>query len=127
MSAVVTYLKCGIEIIVLNAQTGMDTKSRQYVDLCKAALCAANQVCLGVKTGSLLMSLQNYCVALHMRQLMNNFVVSSRTYSTKKLSSDPSVSVAPLGIDQCHVSRELPQAGGFGISSSTARNSSTST
>ena len=38
-----------MEILVLSAKAGMDTKSSQYADLCKAAVCAIKQVCLGVK------------------------------------------------------------------------------
>ena len=49
MSSVVNYLTCRMEILVLNAKAGMDTKSSQYADLCKAAVCAIKQVCLGVK------------------------------------------------------------------------------
>ena len=83
MSVVVNYLKCRMDIIVLNAQTGMGTKSSQYVDLCKAAVCAIKQVCLGLKKGPPLNNLQNYCVALQMRQLMNSFVVSPGASSTR--------------------------------------------
>jgi hypothetical protein len=59
----------------------MDTKSSQYVDLRKVAVDAVKQVCLGAKAITI-KNLQNYCVALQMRQVMNRFVVSSGTYST---------------------------------------------
>ena len=49
MSAVVNYLTCRMNIIFLNAQAGIDTKRSQYDVLCKAAVCAVKQVCLGVK------------------------------------------------------------------------------
>ena len=49
MSAVVNFSTCRMEILALHAKAGMDTKSSQYADLCKAAVCAIKQVCLGVK------------------------------------------------------------------------------
>ena len=41
---VVNYLKRRMEIRVLNAETCMDSKSSEYVDLCKVAVCAVKQV-----------------------------------------------------------------------------------
>ena len=49
MSAVVNCFTGRMDILVLNAKESMDTKSSQYADLCKAAVCAIKQVCLGLR------------------------------------------------------------------------------
>ena len=49
MSVIVNYLKSRIEILILNAKTGMDTTSQEYDKLCNDAVNAIKQVCLGVK------------------------------------------------------------------------------
>ena len=49
MSVIANYLKSRMEILILNAKTGMDTNSQQYEGLSKDAANAIKQVCLGVK------------------------------------------------------------------------------
>ena len=49
MSVIVNYLKSRMEILILNAKTGMDTNSQHYEGLSKDAVNAIKQVCLGVK------------------------------------------------------------------------------
>ena len=49
MSVIVNYLKSRMEILILNAKTGMDTTGQGYDKLCKDAVIAIKQVCLGVK------------------------------------------------------------------------------
>ena len=92
MSDVVNYLKCRMEIIVLNAQTGMGTTRNQYVDLCEAAVCAVKQVCLGVKKGSLLKNLLNSCTIAD-APIDKQFRGELKDLFNQNLSSDPSVSL----------------------------------
>ena len=47
MSVLVNYLKSRMEILILNAITGIDTNSQQYEGLSKDAVNAIKQVCLG--------------------------------------------------------------------------------
>ena len=49
MSVVVNYLKSRMEILILNAHTGMDTNSQEYEELSNDAVNAIKQVCMGVK------------------------------------------------------------------------------
>ena len=49
MSVIVNFLNCRLEILILNAKSGMDTTSQQYADLSNDAVNAIKQVCMGVK------------------------------------------------------------------------------
>ena len=81
-----------MEILVLNAKSGMDTTSSYYAELSKDAVCAIRQVCLGVKgiTPPELAELLR-CIAdapLH-EQLRGEL----RDLFNQKLCNDPSVSL----------------------------------
>ena len=92
MSAVVNYLKCRVGIIVLNARTGMGTNSNKYADLCKAAVCAVKQVCLGPK-GITPQELAELLRCIADAPIDEQFRCELRGICNQKLSSDPYVNV----------------------------------
>ena len=92
MSDVVNYLNCRMGITALHAQTGMDTKSSQYVELCKAAVCAVKQVCLGPK-GITPQELAELLRCIADAPIDEQFRCELRGICNQKLSSDPYVNV----------------------------------
>ena len=76
----------------MHAETGMDTKSSQYVDLCKAAIGVVRQVCLQLQ----LISLQELAELLRCiadAPIDAQFHCELKGIFNQKLSSDPSVHV----------------------------------
>ena len=96
MSVIVNYLKSRIEILVLNAKTGMDTTSQEYDQLCQEALLSIKQVCLGVK-GVSPQELTELLEAITLVPMSGEIREELRVLFNQKLSTDPNVSCTRCG------------------------------
>ena len=92
MSVIVNYLKSRMEILILNAKTGMDTNSQQYEEMSKDAVNAIKQVCLGVK-GVSEKELTELLQAITDAPLNAQYRDELRDLFNQKLSNDPSLSL----------------------------------
>ena len=92
MSVIVNYLKSRMEILILNAKTGMDTNSQQYEEMSKDAVNAIKQVCLGVK-GVSEKELTELLQAITDAPLNAQYRDELRDLFNQKLSNDPFLSL----------------------------------
>ena len=92
MSAIVNYLKSRMEILILNAKTGMGTNSQQYEGLSKDAVNAIKQVCLGVK-GVSEKELTELLQTITDAPLNAQYRDELRDLFNQKLSNDPFLSL----------------------------------
>ena len=88
----VNYLKSRMEILILNAKTGMGTNSQQYEGLSKDAVNAIKQVCLGVK-GVSEKELTELLQAITDAPLNAQYRDELRDLFNQKLSNDPFLSL----------------------------------
>ena len=93
MSVIVNYLKSRMEILFLNEKTGMDTTSQLYENLCKEAVIAVKQVCMGVR-GVSPQELADLLDAVAKAPLKAEHRDELRDLFNQKLNNDPSLSLA---------------------------------
>ena len=101
MSVTVNYLTSRMEILSLNAKTGMDTHNKQYEGLSKDAVNAIKQVCLGVK-GVSEKELTELLQAITDAPLNAQYRDELRDLFNQKLSNDPFLSLtstASINVD----------------------------
>ena len=92
MSVIVNYLKSRMEILILNARSGVDPNTQQYEELPKSAVNAIKQVCLGVK-GVPPQELTVLLQAITDAPLNAQYSGELRDLFNQKLSNDPSLSL----------------------------------